>query len=527
MDHTGVRSHSISRAPASAASAPSSLLDQVQRQVDAGRDARGGDDVAVVDDALALADVGAELAQVLDRGVMGDRGAAAQDAGLGQQHRAGADAADPAAGGVTLGERLRDHAAARLGPRAGAAAVVPAAAGDEHEVGIAEHAVGDDRRAVGGAHALLRLDRDEAGVQPGLAQHLERPERVEVVEPVEQQDLDGHAEDGPAGRAIRRVAGMPMFVTIQPRCIGSSSSRWTRSSRSTSRSRRRCSGPTSRRRTSSWSAAPPPGPVRTSAGFEIVAQAGPEALASADTVLVPGFEPHLRVPEAPVLDALRAAHARGARMVSICTGAFALAAAGVLDGRRATTHWRDAADLAARYPRVDVEPGVLYIDEGQVLTSAGVAAGLDLCLHILRRDHGAALANTIARRIVVPPHREGGQAQYVEQPVPETAGGSLADDPRLGARAPARAADGPRARRPRPRLRAHVRPPLQRRDRRPGPALAARPARRRRPRRARGHRRVDRRDRPPLRLRHRREPAQALPPRRPDDADRLPPAFAR
>src|SRR6201991_4050822 len=168
------------------------------------------------------------------------------------------------------------------------------------------------------------------------------------------------------------------------------------------------------------------GPVRTSAGFEVLAQAGPEALAAADTVLVPGFEPHLRVPEKPVLAALRAAHARGARMVSICTGAFALAAAGVLDGRRATTHWRDAADLAARHPRVDVEPGVLYIDEGQVLTSAGVAAGLDLCLHILRRDHGAALANTIARRIVVPPHREGGQAQYVEQPVPERTGGSLA-----------------------------------------------------------------------------------------------------
>jgi transcriptional regulator GlxA family with amidase domain len=167
------------------------------------------------------------------------------------------------------------------------------------------------------------------------------------------------------------------------------------------------------------------GPVRTSAGFEIVAQAGPDALAAADTVLVPGFEPHLRLPSAPVLEALRAAYTRGARMVSNCTGALALAAAGVLDGRRATTHWRDAAALAARHPRVDVEPGVLYIDEGQVLTSAGVAAGLDLCLHILRRDHGAALANTIARRIVVPPHREGGQAQYVEQPVPESAGGSL------------------------------------------------------------------------------------------------------
>ncbi|MDA0166870.1 helix-turn-helix domain-containing protein [Solirubrobacter ginsenosidimutans] len=169
------------------------------------------------------------------------------------------------------------------------------------------------------------------------------------------------------------------------------------------------------------------GPLRTSAGFDVVTQAGPEGLAAADTVLVPGFTPHLRVPDAPVLDALRAAQARGARMVSICTGAFALAAAGILDGRRATTHWRDAADLAARHPRIDVEPGVLYIDDGDVLTSAGVAAGLDLCLHILRRDHGAALANAIARRIVVPPHREGGQAQYVDRPVPDHAGGSLAD----------------------------------------------------------------------------------------------------
>jgi transcriptional regulator GlxA family with amidase domain len=168
------------------------------------------------------------------------------------------------------------------------------------------------------------------------------------------------------------------------------------------------------------------GQIATSAGFPVVAAAGPEALAAADTVLVPGFTPHLRVPEAAVLDALRTASSRGARMVSICTGAFALAAAGVLDHRRVTTHWRDAVDLAARHPRLRVEPDVLYIDEGDVLTSAGVAAGLDLCLHILRRDHGATLANRIARRIVVPPHREGGQAQYVDQPLPEQPGGSLA-----------------------------------------------------------------------------------------------------
>ena len=265
------------------------------------------------------------------------------------------------------------------------------------------------------------------------------------------------------------------------------------------------------------------GPVRTSAGFEVVAQAGPEALATADTVLVPGLRAAPAGAGRAVLDALRAAHERGARMVSICTGAFALAAAGVLDGRRATTHWRDAADLAARHPRVDVEPGVLYIDEGQVLTSAGVAAGLDLCLHILRRDHGAALATTIARRIVVPPHREGGQAQYVEQPLPDDAGGSLAATRAWALERLHEPLTVRDARRARPRLRAHVRPPLQRRDRRPGPALAARPARRRRARRAGVHRRLDRRDRPPLRLRHRREPAQALPPQRRDDADGVPP----
>jgi transcriptional regulator GlxA family with amidase domain len=148
-----------------------------------------------------------------------------------------------------------------------------------------------------------------------------------------------------------------------------------------------------------------------------------EALAQADTVIVPGFSPHLRVPDEPVLEALRTAPGR---MVSICTGAFALAAAGRLDGLRATTHWRDTADLAARYPRVEVEPNVLYVDNGDVLTSAGVASGLDLCLHILRLDHGAALAAAVARRIIVPPHREGGQAQYVDQPVPKHPGGSLA-----------------------------------------------------------------------------------------------------
>ena len=417
-----------------------------------------------------------------------------------------------------------DHAAARLGVGADAGAVVPAAAGDEHEVGVAEHAVGHDRRAVRRVHALLRLDRDEAGRQARLGQHLERPERVQVVEPVEQQDLDGHGEDRPAGCAMRRVAGMPMFVTIQPMhrivvlaldavvpldlAIPAQVFGNYRQTPYTFVGLRGGGRPGAherrvRRRRAGRSRGARDRPTRCSC---------------------PGFDaapPGART--SPVLDALRGAHQRGARMVSICTGAFALAAAGVLDGHRATTHWRDAAALAARHPRVDVEPGVLYIDEGQVLTSAGVAAGLDLCLHILRRDHGAALANTIARRIVVPPHREGGQAQYVEQPVPDERRRVAGRDPRVGARAPARAAHGPHARHARARLRAHVRPPLPRRDRRPGPALAARPARRRRAQRAGVHRRLDRRDRPPLRLRHRREPAQALPPRDPHHPDRVPP----
>jgi transcriptional regulator GlxA family with amidase domain len=161
------------------------------------------------------------------------------------------------------------------------------------------------------------------------------------------------------------------------------------------------------------------GPVRTNAGFSVLAERGLDALAEADTIVVPGFERTERELPPPVLAALRAAPAR---KVSICTGAFALAAAGVLDGRRATTHWRHARELAERFPAVEVTPDVLYVDEGDVLTSAGVAAGLDLCLHIVRRDHGAAVARAYAKRIVVAPHRDGGQAQYVDGPAPAHAG---------------------------------------------------------------------------------------------------------
>ncbi len=169
------------------------------------------------------------------------------------------------------------------------------------------------------------------------------------------------------------------------------------------------------------------GPVPTAAGFAVTVAAGLEALGEADTVVVPGYTTHLRKPPQDVLAALAEAHAGGRRLVSICTGAFALAAAGILDGRKATTHWKHADELTARYPRVTVDPRVLYLDEGQVLTSAGVAAGIDLCLHLVRRDLGASTANQVARSLVSAPHREGGQAQYIKRPLPsETPGVTLA-----------------------------------------------------------------------------------------------------
>ena len=166
-----------------------------------------------------------------------------------------------------------------------------------------------------------------------------------------------------------------------------------------------------------------PGLVPLHGGPALSAAHGLESLRSADTVIVPGQADPLP-PSAAVRDALTASAAQGVRMMSICTGAFVLAAAGLLDGRRATTHWQYAASLAAQYPQVTVEPRVLYIDEGEVLTSAGVAAGLDLCLHLIRRDFGARAANQRARTLVTAPHRTGGQAQYIDLPVrPERPGG--------------------------------------------------------------------------------------------------------
>ncbi|MFD8644118.1 GlxA family transcriptional regulator [Streptomyces zaomyceticus] len=162
-----------------------------------------------------------------------------------------------------------------------------------------------------------------------------------------------------------------------------------------------------------------PGNVRTDVGLPLVVEHGLDRLASADLVIaLPWAE--FRTPPGPaVLDALTAAHARGALVAAHCVGAFALAAAGLLDGRRATTHWRFAGLLAERHPDVTVEPDALYIDEGPVVTGAGAAAGFDLCLHLLRREHGATTANAIARDLVLPSHRDGGQAQYLATPVPE------------------------------------------------------------------------------------------------------------
>src|SRR3954469_10300705 len=168
-----------------------------------------------------------------------------------------------------------------------------------------------------------------------------------------------------------------------------------------------------------------PGPVATSSGFSVVADHGLEALERADTVIVPGYDTIDRPPDAAVLDALRAAHARGARTVSICTGAFALAHAGLLDGRRATTHWAAAPELARLFPSVEGDPAALYVDEGQVLPSAGLSAGIDLCLHLVRRDHGESMGAAVARAMVAAPHREGGRAQYIDRPLPAR-DGSLA-----------------------------------------------------------------------------------------------------
>ncbi|MBB2917791.1 GlxA family transcriptional regulator [Cupriavidus alkaliphilus] len=165
-----------------------------------------------------------------------------------------------------------------------------------------------------------------------------------------------------------------------------------------------------------------PGMIATMSGFRIEVEHDLSVLAQADTVIMPAWrDPGERAPQA-LLDALRAASARGARIAGLCLGTFVVAEAGLLDGRTAATHWAWADDFAQRYPRVRLDRDSLYIDDGAILTSAGTAAALDCCLHLVRRDHGAEVANRMARRMVVAPHRHGGQAQYIEHPLPQAEG---------------------------------------------------------------------------------------------------------
>jgi AraC family transcriptional activator FtrA len=158
------------------------------------------------------------------------------------------------------------------------------------------------------------------------------------------------------------------------------------------------------------------GPLRAAGGVAVRPKYGLDMLALAGTIVIPGWRDRSEASPQRLLAALRGAHARGCRILTICSGVFVLAEAGLLDGKRATTHWRYTDELQRRYPRIQVDPGVLYVDEGTLLTSAGSAAGIDLCLHLVRRDYGARVANAVAKRLVAPPHRGGGQSQYIAPP---------------------------------------------------------------------------------------------------------------
>ncbi|MFI0452500.1 GlxA family transcriptional regulator [Actinomadura sp. 6N118] len=171
------------------------------------------------------------------------------------------------------------------------------------------------------------------------------------------------------------------------------------------------------------------GPVRTSADFAVAVEHGIEAVETADTLVIPPFDADPEddrdwLPE-PLADAFGRLRP-GTRLVSLCTASYILAAAGFLDGRRATTHWNEAEHFQRKFPQVEVDPDVLFVDSGDVLTAAGVAAGIDLCMHLVRRDHGSEIANRVARRCIVPPWREGGQAQFIERPVPEPSAATTA-----------------------------------------------------------------------------------------------------
>jgi len=166
--------------------------------------------------------------------------------------------------------------------------------------------------------------------------------------------------------------------------------------------------------------------LRAAGGVAVEVPHSVRLLDRADTIVIPGWHDMHGDPPAALVRRLRNAYERGARLCSICSGVFLLAATGLLDGRRATTHWRYAGLLARRYPRVQVEADSLYVDEGRILTSAGSAAGLDMLIHVVRKDYGARIANLVARRLVIPPHRQGGQSQFVSRPVPRDERGRLA-----------------------------------------------------------------------------------------------------
>jgi AraC family transcriptional regulator, transcriptional activator FtrA len=163
------------------------------------------------------------------------------------------------------------------------------------------------------------------------------------------------------------------------------------------------------------------GPLRATGGISVVPQRGLAGLQQADTIIIPGWRNPDEAPPQKLIRALLKAHKRGARLVSICSGVFVLGATGLMNGRRATTHWRYLDKLTHAFPLIQLQPDVLYVDEQDILTSAGSAAGIDLCLHIIRKDFGTVVANKVARRLVISPHREGGQAQFIDKPVGEEA----------------------------------------------------------------------------------------------------------
>lgn len=163
------------------------------------------------------------------------------------------------------------------------------------------------------------------------------------------------------------------------------------------------------------------GPMRATGGIQVLADAGLDVLTEARTIIIPGWRDRAERPPEVLLEALRAAHRRGARLLSICSGVFVLAASGLLDGQRATTHWRYTGELASRYPAIEVDPQVLYVDAGQLISSAGSAAGIDACLHLVARDFGHEVANRVAQRLVMAPQRAGGQAQFIPAPVAPSA----------------------------------------------------------------------------------------------------------